>query len=62
MKIRAHRIAGNERVVPGDLLKVKGNQKLVPAVMVIGFLAGEIEKAVGEDLEGIYRPSEEVRH
>lgn len=62
MKVRAHRISSNDRVVTGDLLKVKGNNKLVPAVMVIGFIAGDIEKAVGSDLEGIYRPSEEVKH
>lgn len=61
MKVRAHRITGDEITVPGDLLKIKENQKLIPIIMMIGYKVKDIEKVAGSELEGIYRPAEEVK-
>jgi hypothetical protein len=61
MKIRAHRLSGNVKAAPGDYIKVKGNDRLVPVTMIIGYFVKDIEKAAGSELEGIYRPVEEVK-
>jgi hypothetical protein len=61
MKIRAHRISGDEIVVPGDYIKAKGNDRLVPVTMIVGYRVKDIEKVAGGELEGIYRPVEEVK-
>ncbi len=61
MKVSAHRITGSQVVVSGDYLKVRGNEKLTPVVLLIGYTVSEIEQIAGEDLEGIYRPAEGVK-
>ncbi|MDD5394905.1 MAG: hypothetical protein PHE17_17955 [Thiothrix sp.] len=61
MKVRAERLKPEQVTSDGDLLQIRGNQKLVPIVFLVGFQVGEIHRIAGEELLGIYRPTEKVK-
>jgi hypothetical protein len=61
-KIKIYRLKPGEHVTaPGDLMKIRGNEHLVPITTLIGFRVSDVERFCGDDLEGIYRKKEEVQ-